>query len=77
MTWIQLAGCDDVTYLAIVDLTDSELKLLETIAKASKNVGGGCSPVMFVGDDHGPYIEPGESEPERDGWTKWGTVPPR
>lgn len=47
---VRLSGCDDATEFD-VELNDQDAALLKRIARMSRDLGGGCQPVMCVGDD--------------------------
>jgi hypothetical protein len=47
---IYLSGCDDTTTVTVM-LTAPQLAVFKQVAAQTREAGGGCQPVMNVGDD--------------------------
>jgi hypothetical protein len=47
---VYLSGCDDTTVVT-AELSAPQLAALKRVAAQTREAGGGCQPVMNVGDD--------------------------
>jgi hypothetical protein len=45
---VVLSGCDDVTHLLDIELTDGQLEAVQHLAQLSVAHGGGCRPTLSL-----------------------------